>query len=145
MSLHEEITSALHAEIDAKVGAIILSPTTLALAVQDRYGTGHEPHVAYTSLEHLKHMARAILGGRFDTDGLGASPNQADLFTGHLQDRYPVPRVRGEEPKYKQRDALSSEEVAWNVEQLRKSADARLRHADALAAWADGRAAKTAA
>jgi hypothetical protein len=56
-----------------------------------------------------------------------------------LQHRYPTPRPAGAEPIYKKREALSRAELAWNVAMLRKSAAARLEHADALQAWADAR------
>jgi len=141
MSLHEEVAAALQREIDSLGAAIALSPTTLALAVQRHFSDAQiEPHVQYTSLEHLKQMARRALAGRYEPEGEENEAHQGDLFTGHLQDRYPVPRVKGDEPIYKHRDALTVAELAWNVDQLRKSAAARLRHADALQAWADSRA-----
>ena len=55
-------------------------------------------------------------------------------FSGKLQDRYPLPRKAGEEAAYKLRSHLTPEERRWNVMQLRKSAHARLEHADALEA-----------
>jgi len=139
MSLHEEITVAIQREIDALGDAIALSPTSLALAVQRGFATGGiEPHVQYTSLEHLKQMARGVLSRRFDADGDESLAYQGEMFAGQLQERYPTPRAKkGAEPIYKRREALSSGELDWNINQLRKSAAARLEHADSLQAWAD--------
>lgn len=140
MSLHEEVSTAIHREIEALGSAIALSATTIAIAVQDRYSTGPvEPHVQYTSLEHLKHMARKALAGRYEPDGEENESHQGEMFSGVLQDRYPVPRERGADPVYKHRESMTVIELDWNVAQLRKSANARLRHADALQAWTDER------
>lgn len=140
MSMHEELTDSINREIESLGSAIALSPTTVALAVQRHFSaTPIEPHIQYTSLEHIKHMARRILAGRFQPDGEDNDSHQQDMFTGHLQDRYPIPHQRGEDPIYKHREALTAKELRWNVEQLRKSAAARLRHADALQAWAESR------
>lgn len=146
MSLHEEVVTAIHREIDNFGSVVALSPTSVALAVQAAFGApGTEAHIRYTSLEHLKHMARRVLAGRFDPEGDENEAHQGEMFSGDLQDRYPVPRKRDEEPLYKQRDAMTADEVEWNVEQLRKSAKARLRHADALEAWNNERRAPAAA
>lgn len=118
--------------------AVLLSPAALAHRVFEVFGDPEvEPHVQYTSVEHLKHMARVYLARRneADSDENPAHGAQASFeFSGQLQDRYPVPRKSGEEPVYKLRSHLSEEERAWNVAQLRKSARSRLEHADALEA-----------
>jgi len=140
MSLHEDITNALRSEIDSLGGAIALSPTTVALAVQRRFApSAIEPHLQYASLEHLKQMARKALARRFEAEADDSIAYQGDMFSGLLQDAYPLPIKDGAEPIYKPRNDLTDEEVAWNIKQLRKSAAARLEHADALQAWADGR------
>jgi len=142
MSLHEEVAAAIASEIEALGSAIALSPTSVALAVQRRFTTDAvEPHLLYTSLEHIKHMARSVLAKRFDADGDESVAHQGELFSGQLQQHYPTPRVGRAEPIYKKREALSRDEIEWNVAQLRKSASARLAHADALQAWADSFAA----
>jgi hypothetical protein len=140
MSLHEEIGSAIQREIELLEGAIVLSPTTLAIAVQRRFiEESIQPHIQYTSLEHLKHMARRALAGRYEADGEENESHQSEMFAGHLQDRYPTQRAKGSEPQYKLRNALSADELDWNIRQLRKSAAARLEHADALQAYADAK------
>lgn len=140
MSLHEDLVDAINQEIEAFGDAMAIQPTSIALAVQDKFAQGKlQPHIQYTSLEHLKHMARRVMAGRFEPDGEDNPVHQGELFSGTLQDRYPVPRQRGTEPTYKRREDLSDFELRWNVDQLRKSASARMKHADALLAWADSR------
>lgn len=140
MSLHDDLNVAITREIESLGDAIAMSPTTVARAVQARYNTGHiAPQLEYASLEHIKQMARAVLGKRFESDGEESESYQGELFSGSLQEYYPIPRKKDQEPVYKKRDALSHAELLWNVRQLRKSAAARLEHADALQAWADSR------
>lgn len=136
MSIHEDISSFMYSWLDARSGVGIISPTALAAATQSSYEAGEiEPHIAYTSLEHFKQIARRVLAGRYDDhDENPAYQEQGTLFPGLLQDRYPIPRGRGQEPQYKLRSLLTAHERAWNVEVLRKSAKARQAHADALEA-----------
>lgn len=142
MNLHEALTSDIREVIDALAGIDIISPTHIAREVQARYSTGGlEPHIEWASLEQLKQMARRALGGRFDADGDENPSHQGELFSNRLQTRYPTPRKRGDEPVYKLLGALTSAEVQWNVDTLRSSANARLLHADALAAWDQSRVA----
>lgn len=138
MSVHEEIVSAIDRVIASNDAAIVLLPATVALRVQKEFHDGPlQHHIQYTSLEHLKQMARRRLSARYDADGEEneVHDGQQELFTGQLQNRYPIPRQRGQEPQYKLREHLSYAEVQWNVEQLRKSARARMAHADAMEAW----------
>lgn len=136
MSLHETITADIQSLIEGCAGADIISPTTIALALQTQYGV-EAVHlaVAYASLEHFKHMARRALARRYDHESDEAEAYQGELFSGSLQRRYPTPRASGEEPAYKLLESLTDEEVRWNIKSLEHSADARSRHARALAAW----------
>jgi hypothetical protein len=141
-SIHEQVENAIRAELERMNGAQCLSPTSLALAVQMKFEKFQkekiEPHIKYTSLEHLKQMSRRVLRGKFDP--VEAEDNgQDELFSGHLQDRYPIKVGRGADPQYKLRTALSDQEARWNIDRLRKSAKARLEHADAMEAWNDSR------
>jgi hypothetical protein len=144
MSLHESVLQDM-ARVMADLDDVsIISPTTLALRTLSKFGAeGLDSRIKWASLEHLKDLARRMLRGRFDVDA-SESPaydSQGELFTGHLQDRYPTPRRGGDGPVYKLRDLLTEEEIAWNIKALRASARARLAHADALEAWAHSRAA----
>jgi hypothetical protein len=142
MAVHEDITSFMQRWITAREEAAILSPTVLAVAARQNFERGPlELHIEYTSLEHLKQMARRVLANRYNDDGEdNPAYEQGELFSGHLQQRYPIPHQRGSDPQYKLRHLLTDRERAWNVEFLRKSATARLAHADALEAEGRGRA-----
>jgi hypothetical protein len=140
MSLHETLRADISAIIGEQAGVSIISPTSVALAMLNKYGTpGLEMHIQYASLEHFKQMARKALSGRYDAESDESEAHQADLFSGHLQTRYPTPRKRGDDPLYKLLEALTDDEVRWNVQTLRRSADARQLHADALEAWGQHR------
>lgn len=142
MNQRQKITEQFERQYLFLSGAITISPSVLAHSVFERFKNGEvEPHIQYTSLEHLKQMAREFLRHRKDAEGdlSEAYASQGDLdlgveFSGKLQDRYPLPRKKDEEPVYKLRSELTPIERAWNVQQLRKSAHARLEHADALEA-----------
>ncbi|MDP1873678.1 hypothetical protein [Phenylobacterium sp.] len=136
MSLYERIRTDCHALLGDGDGPDIVSPTSLALILQARYSGGASlaPEIAHASLEGLKQIARGVLSGRYNSESDESEAHQGVLFSGHLQTRYPIPRKSGAEPMYKLRAALTADERQWNVETLRKSAKARLAHADALEA-----------
>lgn len=134
-SIHQQIRAELARQYGLFDSAVLVSPSGLAHRVFEVFASGDEDaHIQYVSLEHLKQMARAFLRRQHDPDSdeSEAYDAQGSLFSGVLQDRYPLPRKGDEEPVYKLRQHLTPEERAWNVEQLRKSAGARLKHADAL-------------
>jgi hypothetical protein len=129
--------AAFGRHIEALSGAVAIMPSSLAWAVyQEIVPDNVDPILEWACLEHLKALARRALAGRFMPDGEENTAHQEELFSGALQDRYPLPRAKGQEPTYKRRDQLTAEEREWNVRQLRKSAQARLEHADALEAEA---------
>lgn len=142
MNEHQKITTELERQYEHMRDAVLVGPSALAHRVFEIFANGEEDgRLAYASLEHLKHMARVFLARRKEPDGDQSEAYSAqcelDLgisFSGKLQDRYPLPRKAGEEPAYKLRQHLTAVERAWNVKQLRKSASARLEHADALEA-----------
>jgi hypothetical protein len=138
MNQAERINQEFQKKYDAMKHADIISPTMLARQVFELFASGDEEvHIKYTSLSHLKQMAREFLRRRKDADGPLNDAHGAhgefdfgEEFAGHLQDRYPTPNGEG----YKRRELLTPFERAWNVAKLRKSADARNAHADALEA-----------
>lgn len=142
MSLHEGIIADLNTLIDRRGGVDIISPTSLALAAQSQYADIPDlpAQIAYTSLEHLKQMARRVLAGRYDAESDESEAHQGELFSGHLQRRYPIPHKRGDEPTYKLLEAMTGDEIQWNENTLEKSADARMIHARALRAYRLSRA-----
>jgi len=142
MNQHQRINNEFSSQYELRSDAILVSPTALAHSVQEVFMSGEEDlHIQYASLEHLKQMARMFLARQKNADG-DDNPSHVsqsgmdfgEAFSGNLQDRYPLPRKSGEEPVYKLRSELTELERAWNVQQLRKSAKARQKHADALEA-----------
>lgn len=140
MSLHETIVADIARFIDGMGDCDIITPDSIARACVEKYSEGRlEAHIAYASLEHFKQMARAALRGRFEDEGDdNPAYEQGELFSGHLQERYPIPRTEGV-AAYKRREALTADEVKWNVRSLRRAADARQMHARALEAWFESR------
>lgn len=138
MTTHSEIIAEMERQYEFLHDAVLVGPSALAYGTYQEFGTGDEDdHIRYTSLEHFKQMARQYLGRRnnANSDDNPAHSDQSSFeFTGQLQDRYPLPRKRGEDPVYKLRTHLTVKERSWNVGQLRKSSDARMKHADALEA-----------
>jgi len=140
MSIHEEIAQTIRnvmADLDAEaVGEV--SPTLLANRTFAEFGSADmERHVRYAAIEHYKQMARRILAAKYQAEGDENPAHQGDLFSGALQQRYPRPHKRGVEPVYVPLEALTKEEAYWNAALLRRSADARTKHADALEAYVD--------
>lgn len=138
LSLHEQVLTDINLMIDGKNGVSHISPTTIAQALADEWADDDtDPRITYLSIEHLKQLARRALRGRFDTESDGASADQGELFSGELQRRYPTPHAPGDDPAYVLLELLTPDEIRWNVDSLRKSADARLKHARALEAFGE--------
>lgn len=115
--------------------SVVIIPRALADATFERISPEvSNRFAAYLSTEMLTGMARKLLAKRFSHNSDDNESYQGDLFSGTLQLRYPLPRKKGEEPAYKLRQHLTPDERARNVSYLRKSANARLEHADALEA-----------
>lgn len=138
MNQHQQIMAEIARQYEHMRDAVLIGPSSLAHRVFEQFATGdEEPHISYACVEQMKQMARRFLARNCDPE---SDENEiygdqsAFEFSGKLQDRYPLPRKSGEEPAYKVRSLLTAEERAWNVAQLRKSADARNEHADALEA-----------
>lgn len=90
----------------------------------------------------LRQIARSKLRKRFDPTAIADDDApEPDLFPETLQERYPKARTAGEEPTYRKLDALTDEDVRYNVARMRKAAGALERHADRLEAWHTGRGA----
>ena len=148
MSLHDDVQQQMQKVINDCAGAKMLSPTALALAVYDTYTDEKGgPHVSYGCIEHFKQMARAILARKLDprSEVSESVAYQGDMFSGLLQQHYPILPVPNDDPVYKRLELLSDGELAWNVSTLRKSAHARLEHADALEAYRKRRLAQSSA
>lgn len=143
MSLHEGIIAEMQRYIDEHADCAVILPAAVAAAAYSKFAPAQvEAHVQYGCIEHYKGMARKLLVKQYDPKSNDSVSYLAEgeLFSGHLQDRYPLPRIGGVDAGYKRRSLLTSGERAWNVGVLRKSANARLYHADALEAEGLGQA-----
>lgn len=146
MNQHQQIMAEFEKQYSLLRDAVIVGPDALAYGAY-RHFVGDrqvEPHVQYSSLEHMKNMARKFLAVRNDPDDDDNEVHRVQgefAFSGKLQSRYPIPRKQGDQPVYKLRHLLTAEERDWNVKQLRKSAYARQEHADALEAEGQARVA----
>lgn len=141
MSEHNIIMSEIALQYELLSDAVIIGPDALGHMVFQEVCEGSENAcIQYASLEQIKQMVRKFLARHKDADADASEAYQTSMefegerFSGRLQDRYPLPRKRGEDAVYKLRSLLTPEERAWNVDQLRKSATARQEHADALEA-----------
>lgn len=136
MSIYDDINQSIREVIETNPRLASLSVNWVASAAHTKFVTGGEDiHIRHASLEHFKAQTRKILGARFNVDGEENDAHQNDMFSGTLQERYPVPRTAGADPVYKLREHLTTNEIDWNISQLEKSADARMRHAHALKAY----------
>lgn len=142
MNEYGRVLEEVKREYDRFSDAVEVSPTSLAYGVHLLLSSGMESDsTKYLSLEQLKQICREFLRRNKEPDGEeneahGAQPELplGIRFSGKLQDRYPLPRKAGEEPRYKRREHLTLAERLWNEMQLRKSGQARVEHADALRA-----------
>lgn len=149
MSLHKDINEHFVRAHADKADCICLTPSALAYTVFKSYcSVPLEPHIEYTSLEHLKHMARRFLARQHEVGGnenRAYAGEQGEFFSGELQDRYPLPKKEDCEPEYKLREHLTSAEAKWNLSMLRKKSVGFALHADAFEAWMDARIERSAA
>jgi hypothetical protein len=80
----------------------------------------------------FRQIARSVLRRTFDP----VETEQNDLFPETLQDRYPAaPKSADSEPQYVLLEHMTTADVRYNVARLRKEAEAKLKHADALEVW----------
>lgn len=90
--------------------------------------------VKIAALQYLKQMARQMCRGKFDPNEGNA--DQHELWP-DLQTRYPVSRETSDgEPTYVKLERLTGADALWNINRLRKEADTKIRHANALEQWA---------
>lgn len=144
MSLHGDVDAAVSFAIHKFCSGDLLvavSPTMVAQVAMDSLkGDADVPLcVEWAAIEQLKQMARKRLAKRYDADSEENVSMQGGLFSGELQERYPVPRPAGAEPLYKPLEMLTKDEWQWNCRQLGKTASALLRHQDALQAYGDSK------
>lgn len=135
-SEESKLQTLMHRIYDEHDTEIRVSPAWLATAVMQELDPSHvSPTLVYEAAHlQMRQIARGVCRGRFGPGEPGVDADQHDLFP-QLQKRYPAKPTEDEEPVYILLEYLTEKDKTYNVEQLRKSGQARLNHADALDAW----------
>ena len=140
MSAESSLRDIVASVIAQESAEIRISPTqvaTDALVIIDPEHVG--PPLEYLSAHlHLRQLARELLRGRYEPDGVVPAEAQHELFP-QLQQRYPCVRRADEEPVYVMLEHLSGVDITYNIARLRGEAQAKQRHADALERYASTR------
>lgn len=129
----EKKLRALISEIYEKCSDDVrISPSWLATqAMVELDSNKQSPPLVYIAAHlQLRQISRGICRGKFE-DG---ETESHDLFP-DLQKRYPVSHDAESEPEYVLLEHLTEEDIRYNINRLRKEADTKQRHADALDAW----------
>src|SRR5260370_12844649 len=80
----------------------------------------------------LRQITRQVCRKQFDQDKEEAlDPAQQEMFPG-LQSRYPTAHSKGEEPSYVLRQAMTSEDVIFNVNRLRRDGQTKPARGNAI-------------
>lgn len=109
-----------------------LSPAAIAAEAVAKLGLGELQLAANFHLRQIARQACRKTFGEEEDDAL--DPDQQELFPG-LQSRYPAARRDDGEATYVLRDSMSGDDVAWNVQRLRREGNTKLGRADALEGW----------
>jgi hypothetical protein len=142
MSVHERITTAIHQIIEQQSAARDISPNAVAALLVVRFSEHElEPEIEFGCFEHFKEMARKSLAGRFDNRAADNDDGEDELpiFSGQLQQRYPLPHKRGEDSVYRRLEELTPTEMRWNGQRFLKAGRALVAHGHALIARAEAR------
>jgi hypothetical protein len=137
-SEERELNDLVRDAVEKAEGQIWIDPAWIATAVMAKIDPERiSPVLVYKGCHlELRQLARAHLRGTFDP--IDEDHLQHELFT-ELQDRYPVKRKRGEDPRYVLREAMTDEDGDFNVGRLRNASHALAKHADSLEAWLKSR------
>lgn len=142
MSTHL-FTDAINGVILNSSNQIRLMPSWIAneaFQILDPQGESPYP-IRVAATEHLKQIARQQLRGKFEPD-TDDDIVQHEMFPG-LQDRYPAAKSdKDGEPVYVSLPLLTDEDIAWNVQRLRREGKTKLQHATRLERFGQDRAGK---
>jgi hypothetical protein len=136
-SLTKTLKDALRKEIETLVdiGEIEIKPTLIAqrtISVLDPDEISL-PVILWGCNLEIRQLARQELRA-FVEKREEQFEKQEDMFGHALSDRYPVDR--NGEPTYIPREYMTFDEAMHNVARLRNEAEAKMKHADNLEAWA---------
>jgi len=133
-----DLRDLVDALIDAREGERHIDPAAIAAEAVAKLGGGELRRVADL---YIRQLVRAACRKRFgrEDEGDELEPNQGEMFpedrSRRLQRRYPAARSDGKESTYVLRDAMGSDDVAFNVKRLRRESTSKLEHAEALQDW----------
>lgn len=135
----ERLSSIIRLKYNAldEAGAEVIFPEDLAIATFNEIDPDKDSPslVKIAAILELKQLARAVCRKR-QADG-ESEDEDASLFDGQLQERYPAMRGLSEDGStegYVLRNHMTVEERRKNINRLRREARAKIRHADALEA-----------
>ncbi len=136
---NSDLRNVVLAIIDARKADQRLSPAWIASEAMVKLDAADlqksKPLVYRAAYLQLRQIARQVCRKQFDQDKEEAlDPAQQEMFPG-LQSRYPTAHSKGEEPSYVLRQAMTSEDVIFNVNRLRRDGKTKLGRANALEAW----------
>lgn len=142
MSAEEELWNVTREVLDKNKAATTISPAWVATQVMWHIQFFPALHrLGYVGCHlQVRQIARELLRKHDPIEQIkDAVAGQSELFPDTLQEHYPKRRKKSEEPVYVQREAMTDDDVAYNVDRMRKGGSALLKHADALEAWGEGR------
>lgn len=138
MNDSHQLRELLESIYERRIDEVRVSPAWLAteaLLSLDPRKTA--PTLVYRAAHlQLRQLARGLCRQRFEDDGEWTE--QHDLFP-NLQKRYPAVHTTEGEPEYVLLEHLTALDIAFNLNRLRREANAKLSHADALEAWSKQR------
>lgn len=137
-STNEQVNQILREEYEAldNDGEISISAALLASKAWERIDPLSQSAElpSYLSILTLRQFARGILAEKVEADEQNDHP-QDEMFTGHLQKRYPVKR-NGEET-YVLRECMTIPERRENAARLQREGATKIAHGRALDAETD--------
>lgn len=145
MSIANDIRSAVLMERDIRLARgedLSINDIAKTLLLKYQPEDNLEPHVEWTSLEHLKQMTRATLRETDDPVVL-TDEKQQDIWAGHLQQCYPRKLTKEERREtggvYALRENLSWEDWTWNIDRTNKASRTLAEHARMQKAFRDSK------
>lgn len=132
----QKLAEVVLAVVEQRKDQVKISPSSIATEVMNVLDPESVSVVLVALGCHLqiRQIARDCCRELFESD-LTEGSAQHELFP-DLQARYPAARQNGDEPVYVRLEDMTNEDIEHNVRRLRSEARAKLKHADALEAWA---------
>jgi hypothetical protein len=141
MTEYAQLSEIIARIIDSRRDEARISPSwTATEAMKELDPERRSPPLVYLGCHlQLRQIARHHLRQEFQPEGEIQPTAQDDLFP-HLQWRYPTARSRSDdEPEYVLRERMSDDDVVFNIKRLRREGASKLKQADALEEWWEGR------